>query len=288
MIWAGAPLNKVAPALIAKFNMNKVISLVNSERTLVRWSTVIISLLLGAGIWEAVGMSFNQAFMAPLIGNEEHPGTLPRLFVYFFEDEEYLLSLVQSIQLFSTGFVLALLVAIPMGIVMARLITLRIALENYILALYVTPMIALIPFILSILGFDFWPKVLVVFLFAFFPILYNTLEGARSVKPELIEVARSFRSSELAIWRDILIPYTLPYALTGIRQASGRALVGMVAAEFFLSTSGLGEELITASRNFDMAGVLATILVITGLGITFMRIAQAVEKKFAAWRGVDR
>jgi len=268
--------------------MNKVISLVNSDRTLVRWSTFIVSLLLGAAIWEAVGMSFNQAFMAPLFGNEEHPGTLPRLYVYFFGDEEYLLSLGQSIRLFSTGFVLALLVAIPLGIIMARLITLRIALETYILALYVTPMIALIPFILSILGFDFWPKVLVVFLFAFFPILYNTLEGARSVKPELIEVARSFRSTEFAIWRDILVPYTLPYALTGIRQASGRALVGMVAAEFFLSTSGLGEELITASRNFDMAGVLATILVITGLGITFMRIAQSVEKKYSAWRGVDR
>ena len=259
--------------------MNKVISLVNSDRTLVRWSTFIVSLLLGAAIWEAVGMSFNQAFMAPLFGNEEHPGTLPRLYVYFFDDEEYLLSLGQSIRLFSTGFVLALLVAIPLGIIMARLITLRIALETYILALYVTPMIALIPFILSILGFDFWPKVLVVFLFAFFPILYNTLEGARSVKPELIEVARSFRSTEFAIWRDILVPYTLPYALTGIRQASGRALVGMVAAEFFLSTSGLGEELITASRNFDMAGVLATILVITGLGITFLRIAQSVEQK---------
>ena len=92
----------------------------------------------------------------------------------------------------------------------------------------------------------------------------------------------------MAIWRDILIPYTLPYALTGIRQASGRALVGMVAAEFFLSTSGLGEELITASRNFDMAGVLASILVITGLGITFMRLAQAVERRCGAWRGLDR
>ena len=61
----------------------------------------------------------------------------------------------------------------------------------------------------------------------------------------------------------------------------------MVAAEFFLSTSGLGEELITASRNFDMAGVLATILVITGLGVVFMRIAQAFERKYAAWRGVE-
>ena len=269
--------------------MDKVFAYINSDRLAVRWLTIIGSLVIGAAIWETVGLSFNQAIMAPLIGDgDEHPGTLPRLYIYFFDDEEYPLSLVQSIELFTTGFGLALLVAIPLGIVMARLVTLRIALETYILSLYVTPMIALIPFILSILGFDFWPKVLVVFLFAFFPILYNTLEGARSVKPELIEVARSFRSSEFAIWRDILIPYTLPYALTGIRQASGRALVGMVAAEFFLSSSGLGLELITASRNFDMAGVLATILVITGLGAFFMKVAQTAENRYSSWREVDR
>ena len=268
--------------------MKQALAFINSDQKSVRWATIAVSLLAGAILWEAVGNSFNQAIMAPLIGGEDHPGTIPRLWRYFVHDEEYRLSLLQSIGLFTTGFSLALLGAIPLGIVMARFVTLRVALESYILALYVTPMIALIPFILSILGFDFWPKVLVVYLFAFFPILYNTLEGARSVKPELLEVAKSFRSSEIAIWTDILIPYTLPYALTGIRQAAGRALVGMVAAEFFLATSGLGEELITASRNFDMAGVLATILVITGLGITFMRIAQAVETRYAAWRGVNR
>src|SRR5258707_1408936 len=90
------------------------------------------------------------------------------------------------------------------------------------------------------MGFDFAPKVLVVFLFAVFPILYNTVEGARSIRPELIEVARSFRSSERALWRDVLFPFVLPFALSGVRQAIGRALVGMVAAEFFLSASGLG------------------------------------------------
>jgi NitT/TauT family transport system permease protein len=268
--------------------MGKVLALVNSDRRSVHWGTILLSLLAGAVLWEVVGWSFNQAIMAPLIGGEDHPGPLPRLYKYFVYDEEYRLSFLQSVRLFTTGFSLALLGAIPLGIVMARFVTLRVALESYILALYVTPMIALIPFILSILGFDFWPKVLVVYLFAFFPILYNTLEGARSVKPELLEVAKSFRSSEIAIWTDILIPYTLPYALTGIRQAAGRALVGMVAAEFFLATSGLGEELITASRNFDMAGVLATILVITFLGVTLMRTAQVFEQKFAAWREIDR
>jgi ABC-type proline/glycine betaine transport system permease subunit len=64
--------------------------------------------------------------------------------------------------------------------------------------LYATPLVALIPFILSMMGFGFAPKVLVVFLFSVFPVIYNTVEGARSIKPEMIEVARSFRSSESA------------------------------------------------------------------------------------------
>jgi ABC-type nitrate/sulfonate/bicarbonate transport system permease component len=60
----------------------------------------------------------------------------------------------------------------------------------------------------------------------------------------------------------------------------------MVAAEFFLSTSGLGKEIMVASRTFDMAGVLANILLITILGTVLMRLAQGLEKKYAAWRGV--
>lgn len=263
---------------------------------LARWLTIAASLVIGAAIWEVAGQFSNPSFMAPLLGSEilgpligttGHPGTLPRL-VAFIEEGEFLGSLASSLLLFATGFAIALAVAIPFGLVLARLALLRVALEDYILVLYVTPMVAMIPFILAIIGFDFWPKVLVVALFAFFPTLYNTLEGARSVKPELIEVAQSFRTSEWALWRDVLVPYTLPYALTGVRQATGRALVGMIAAEFFLSTSGLGQEIMVSSRNFDMAGVLATIIVITLLGVGLMRLVQACEARFAVWRGLDR
>ena len=83
--------------------------------------------------------------------------------------------------------------------------------------------------------------------------LYNTVEGARSIKPELIEVAKSYRSSEWALWREVMLPYTLPYMMTGVRQAIGRALVGMIAAEFFLSSTGLGQLIMGASQDFDTA-----------------------------------
>ena len=261
--------------------------MLNSDSSWVRWGTVAAGLAIGAIIWEIAGLSFNRALMAPIWGNAEHPGAAPRLFE-LFADEEFRSALIGSIKLFCTGFGIGVVLALPLGIILARFVIVRVALESYILALYVTPMVAIIPFIMAIMGFDFWPKVVVVALFTFFPVLYNTLEGARSVKPELIEVAKSFRTSELALWRDILIPYTLPFALTGIRQATGRALVGMIAAEFFLSTSGLGGEIMVASRNFDMASVLASIFLITVLGTGLMRVAQAFEKKYSAWRGLDR
>ncbi len=264
-----------------------MLSLINSDKRWVRLATVLVSLFAGGLLWEIVGWQFNPAIMVPLFGGEGHEGAAPRLYQYVVHDEEFRQAFLGSVKLFTTGFLIGVLSAVPLGILMARWTLLRIALESYILILYVTPMVALIPFILSIMGFDFWPKVLVVTLFTFFPVLYNTLEGARSVKPEYLEVARSFRTSETAIWFDILIPYTLPFALTGIRQATGRALVGMVAAEFFLATSGLGEEIVVASRNFDMAGVLATIVVITVFGVAMMRAAQALEHRYSAWRGVD-
>jgi NitT/TauT family transport system permease protein len=149
-------------------------------------------------------------------------------------------------------------------------------------------MVALIPFILSLMGFGFAPKALVVFLFAIFPILYNTVEGARSLKLEMLEVAHSFRSNEWAIWRDILIPYTLPFALTGVRQAVGRALVGMIAAEFFLSSSGMGQIIMRSGQDFDIPSLYAAILVVTILGVALISLGRALEDRFARWRGLDR
>ena len=171
---------------------------------------------------------------------------------------------------------------------LARVRLLRVALENYIMVVYATPMVALIPFILSMLGFGFVAKALTVFLFAVFPILYNTIEGARSLKPEMLEVAHSFRSKEWGIWRDLLVPYTLPFVMTGIRQAIGRGLVGMVAAEFFLSGSGLGLLIFRSGQDFDIPGLYAGIIVITIVGVVLIGIGQALENRFAAWRGLDR
>jgi ABC-type nitrate/sulfonate/bicarbonate transport system permease component len=238
---------------------------------------VWLSLLAGAALWEIVGRNSNPAFLVPL------SETLVRLW-QLMSTPQFAVQFLDSATLFVTGVGLGIVVGMPLGLLFARVRIIRVGVDPYIMTLYATPMVALIPFILSLMGFGFAPKVLVVFLFSVFPVLYNTVEGARSIKPELIEVARSYRSSERALWREVMLPYTLPYTMTGVRQAIARGLVGMVAAEFFLSATGLGQLIMNASQNFDTSGVFAMILLIGVIGVALMRFGLYIEQRFARWR----
>jgi ABC-type nitrate/sulfonate/bicarbonate transport system permease component len=237
----------------------------------------VVGLLLGAGAWQLIGMhSSSQVFVtltATLrrLGQLTKDGTLPH-------------AMAQSFSSYAVGMVFAIVFGALAGLLLARREMLRTALEPYLLGLYAAPMVALIPFLLALLGFGFWSKVVVVGVFAFFPVLLNTQRGAQSIAPELLDVARSYRSRERDIWLHVVIPYTLPYLMTGVRQSLARGLVGMIAGDFFLSSSGLGSLLIIASERFDTAEMLATTLVITLVGVALMGIGRGVERHFARWR----
>lgn len=238
---------------------------------------VAFALVPGAVLWEIVGRLAPSSIFAPLTSTIE---SLGRLIV----NGELLHALAESGVLYLVGVSIALVVGAFLGILLARVTKLRIGLEPYVNALYATPMVALIPFILSILGLDFVPKALLVFLFAVFPILVITMEGARSVSVELLEVARSFHSREFSLWIHLIIPHTLPYVASGLRQAIARGLVGVISAEFFLSASGLGELLRLKADRFLTSDVLAVTLVVTLLGVLLMDLGRRLENRFANWR----
>jgi NitT/TauT family transport system permease protein len=246
-----------------------------------RFISTVLALALGALVWQAVASQTNPAFLSSFTATVER-------IVEFTQSGVLLDALRSSLAVYLTGLLAAVVVGVGIGLLFARVRLLRVAFESYIMLLYATPMVALIPFIMSMMGFGFAPKALVVFLFAFFSVLYNTVEGARSLKPEMLEVARSFRSGEWGIWRDVLIPYTLPFALTGIRQGIGRGLVGLIAGEFFLSGSGIGLLIMRSERDFDVPGLYGSILVVAVLGALLMAIGRALEHRFAAWRGLQR
>jgi ABC-type nitrate/sulfonate/bicarbonate transport system permease component len=237
----------------------------------------LLGLAVGAGIWELIGRRTQASSFAPFsktmaaLWGMTTSGELPH-------------ALESSLQLFGAGLGCAIVIGFFLGLLLARVRLLRIGLEPYVAMLYATPMVALIPFILSLFGFEFRAKVIVVTLFGVWPILINTLEGARSVNEELLEVAKSYRSSEARLWWHVIVPYALPYTMTGVRQGIARALIGMLASEFLLAASGLGNLILTYSQRFDTAHVLAAVLTMTLLATVLMAIGRAIENYFARWK----
>ena len=117
---------------------------------------------------------------------------------------------------------------------------LDVALSVYITFLYSIPSVALVPLIVLWAGFETTAKVIILFLFAFFPMVINTYQGVKGVDPKLLEVGRAFRCSEWQLWSNIVLPAALPFIVTGLRLALGRGLIGMVLADLYTAISGIG------------------------------------------------
>ncbi|OZM77089.1 hypothetical protein CFP66_37520 [Pseudonocardia sp. MH-G8] len=241
-----------------------------------RWCVYGLSLVVLVVVWEVAA---EQAGLLLASFSE----TMARL-GELVSSGELQSALWSSGRIFVVGLGLSVVAGLPLGLVFARFPLITAAVETYVYALYAIPVITLVPFILSGLGFDFRAKVLVVVLSAIFPILISAMEGARSVPSRLLDVAHSYGSGERQLWADVVIPYTVPYAATGIKQGIAGALVGTIIAELFLNATGVGDLLIRASTNFDSAGALAVTLVISIIAVTFMGISGAIERRFAAWR----
>jgi ABC-type nitrate/sulfonate/bicarbonate transport system permease component len=237
----------------------------------------LVSLAAGAAVWQYLGSTIPKTEFVGFTATLSSLGDL-------IANGELETALRQSLEVFAIGLAIAFVLGFFLGLLMARIEWLRIALEPYVAAFYALPGVALIPFILALLGFELKAKVVVVVLFGIWPIVINTLEGARSVNPELLEVARSYRSSEPRLWLHVIVPYTLPFTMTGVRQAIARCLVGMIAAEFFLSSSGLGDLIIRNTERFQTGNVLAAILTITLLATALIGLGRAFENYFARWK----
>ena len=237
----------------------------------------VAGLVAGALVWQLIGAHTQASSFATFtatcsaLWGMTKSGELPR-------------ALESSLELFAIGLGFAIVIGFFGGLLLARVRVLRIGLEPYILMLYATPMFALIPFILSLFGFEFRAKVIVVTLFGVWPILINTLEGARSVSADLLEVARSYRSTEPKLWRHVIVPYTLPYTMTGVRQVIARSLIGVLASEYLLAATGLGNLILTYTNRVDAAHVLAAVLVVTVLATILMMIGRGIENYFARWK----
>ena len=187
----------------------------------------------------------------------------------------------------AAGFVIATVVGVAVGSLIAMSEAVGEHLDPLINALYATPLIALSPILIMALGIGPASKVAIVFLLAVFPILINTTAGIRSTDENLIEAARSFSASRGEIFRLVLLPAALPFIVAGLRLAIGRGLVGIFIGELFGAREGLGYLISISGQTFDVPGMFVGVLVLAAAGVISVAALEYLERKIAPWRHFD-
>jgi NitT/TauT family transport system permease protein len=191
--------------------------------------------------------------------------------------------LSQSLVVLAIGLSLAAVIGIAVGLVLARYWVLDVALGVYITFLYSIPSVALVPLIVLWAGYETTAKVIILFMFAFFPMTINTYQGVKNVDPKLIEVGRAFRCSEGQLWANIVLPGALPFIVTGLRLAVGRGLIGMVLADLYTAISGIGYLIVRTASTYQVDKMFVPIVTLGLLGVTLTALLRVLERTVAPW-----
>lgn len=170
------------------------------------------------------------------------------------------------------GYATAILVSVPLALAIAHSRGLERSVYPVIVFLQIMPKIAIAPLFVIWFGVGFTPKVLLVFLLCFFPIVIASIAGFRSVRPEVLELASSTGASSWRMFRLISLPSALPQIFTGLKVAAALAATAAVVAEFVASDRGLGYLLLefNGQTNTEMVFGLVVLLSAIGVGLYFL------------------
>jgi NitT/TauT family transport system permease protein len=192
-------------------------------------------------------------------------------------------SAVITTQEILAGYVLAAVVSVPLALLIAYSRALESTIYPLIVFLQIVPKIAIAPLFIIWFGFGFTPKLLLVFLLSFFPIVVSSIAGFKSLDPEVMDLARSTGAGEWLMFRKIRLPQALPSIFTGLKVGAALAATAAVVAEFVASNRGLGYLLLEYNGNLETAMVFAVVLVLSVIGLLVYYAVELLERLTIPW-----
>jgi NitT/TauT family transport system permease protein len=248
----------------------------NQERKILGTISVVIFLT----IWELIGNTLqliNPMFMSA-------PSLVMKAAVQLFTSGEIWNDLYVSGIEFFWGYGLSIIFAIPFGIAIGWYKKFAYICDPFVNAMNATPRVALLPLVIIWLGIGILSKVGIIFLGAVFPLLINTRDGVKTTPANLLTAARSFGASEWQIFRSVVLPSTVPFILTGLRLAVGRALIGVMVGELYAATAGIGFMITVAGATFQTDKVFVGVLIFAITGMILTDVIDRIEHRFDKWR----
>ena len=239
-----------------------------------------ISVVLFLTTWELIGNTFqliNPMFMSA-------PSLIGKAAWQMFSSGEIYNDLYVSGIEFFWGYFLSIIFAIPFGIAIGWYKRFAYICDPFVNAMNATPRVALLPLVIIWLGIGILSKVGIIFLGAVFPLLINTRDGVKTTPANLLTAARSFGASEWQIFRSVVLPSTVPFILTGLRLAVGRALIGVMVGELYAATAGIGFMITVAGATFQTDKVFVGVLIFAITGMFMTDLIDRYERRFDKWR----
>ena len=181
------------------------------------------------------------------------------------------------------GFGAAILVSIPLALAVAFSRFLEQSVYPIVVWMQIIPKISIAPLFIIWFGFGYLPRILIVFMMCFFPILVNSIAGFRAISPDIMDFARSTGASSWTVFRRIRLPAALPHIFTGLRVAAVLATTAAVVAEFIAADEGLGYLLLRFNGDLDTASSFAAIFVLSALGMTIFYGTAFLERRILPW-----
>jgi putative hydroxymethylpyrimidine transport system permease protein len=181
------------------------------------------------------------------------------------------------------GFLCALAAGLAFAIILHLSDTLRRAFYPLLVASQTIPPVAIAPILVVWFGFGLGPKVLLVALVCFFPVTVNTLDGLRSVDPQLITMMRTLGAGRGQILGRVELPSALPFFFSGTKIAIAVAVIGAVFAEWAGAASGLGHQILIASSNLLTARMFAAITLLSVMAILLFALVSIIERRVVTW-----
>jgi ABC-type nitrate/sulfonate/bicarbonate transport system permease component len=240
-----------------------------------------VTLVVVGAVWQAYSTAAGSLLIPTLTD------TVKAVFDLLTGSDIYRAFLISN-QALAVGFVVSVVLGIPIGLAAARFRLAERIIDPYISILVVTPMAALIPILLIALGIGLPSRVVLVVVFAIPMVVVNSRAGVRQVDPALIEMARSFGASEREIWRRILLPGALPAVMTGIRLALGRAITGMVIVELLMVSVGIGNLILRFRGFFESGPLYAVVILVVFEALILVNAVRWLERRVAPWAQVAR
>ena len=185
---------------------------------------------------------------------------------------------------FALGFFGALIVGIPLGFAIGLFARVDDVVSPLLYGIYSTPKAAIAPLIILVAGIGLESKVILVFLLTFFSVIVSTVSGVRAVAERHLDLAQSFGASRLLRFRSVVLPSTFPYILTGIRIATGRALVGVIVAEELAANEGIGHYIELYGAFLQTNRVMLGVVILGAFGVILGEAVKRIEKRYEVWR----